>query len=354
MGQLAGSNLWPAVLGFIITGVGLPLLGVAALGISRQDSLFDLSCCVGKKYGYFFTCALYLTIGPFFAIPRCATVSYTVGAVPLLENGDSPLILGIFSLVFFALTLALSFRPSKILTWVGKVLTPVFLCFLGVLVIRALISPMGTIQEITPDPSYADRAFFTGFQQGYQTMDALASLAFGIVVVNVIRELGVTKPDAVAKNTVFSGIFSCLIMAAIYLMVTIVGTQSRGLLPVCENGGEALALIANLGLNAIIEYAVPVLMLLYPLAITLILLALFGKFFDHDRRVYAWVTGCTLIPAVLDFLNALPAGVFDALNLAPLMTAAGQYLPFFSLGFGWIVPACIGLVVGLVLRKAKP
>ena len=414
MGQLAGSNLWPAVLGFIITGVGLPLLGVAALGISRQDSLFDLSCCVGKKYGYFFTCALYLTIGPFFAIPRCATVSYTVGAVPLLENGDSPLILGIFSLVFFALTLALSFRPSKILTWVGKVLTPVFLCFLGVLVIRALISPMGTIQEITPDPSYANHAFFTGFQQGYQTMDALASLAFGIVVVNVIRDLGVTKPDAVAKNTVFSGIFSCLIMAAIYLMVTIAGTQSRGLFPVCENGGEALALIANhyfgtvgalllavtvtlaclktavglvtscseafvkmfpkgpkyevwaviftvgaflianLGLNAIIEYAVPVLMLLYPLAITLILLALFGKFFDHDRRVYAWVTGCTLIPAVLDFLNALPAGVFDALNLAPLMTAAGQYLPFFSLGFGWIVPTCIGLVVGLVLRKTKP
>ncbi|MBP3319109.1 MAG: branched-chain amino acid transport system II carrier protein [Ruminiclostridium sp.] len=413
MGQLAGSNLWPAVLGFIITGVGLPLLGVAALGISRQESLFDLSCCVGKKYGYFFTCALYLTIGPFFAIPRCATVSFTVGAVPLLENGDSPLVLGIFSLIFFALTLALSFRPSKILTWVGKVLTPVFLCFLGVLVIRALISPMGTIHEIAPDPSYASGAFFTGFQQGYQTMDALASLAFGIVVVNVIRDLGVTKPDAVAKNTVFSGVFSCLIMAVIYLMVTIVGTQSRGLFPVCENGGEALALIAdhyfgtvgalllavtvtlaclktsvglvtscseafvkmfpkgpkyeawaviftvaafliaNLGLNTIIEYSVPVLMLLYPLAITLILLALFGKFFDHDRRVYAWVTGFTLIAAILDFVNALPAGVKNLIHGDALVESVGGVLPFFSLGFGWLCPALIGLVIGLVHRNVK-
>lgn len=413
MGQLAGSNLWPAVLGFILTGVGLPLLGVAALGISRQESLFDLSGKVGRKYGYFFTCALYLTIGPCFAIPRCATVSFTVGAAPILEGGETPLALGIFSLVFFALTLALSFRPSRILTWVGKVLNPVFLVFLGVLVVKALLFPMGEISAVTPDPGYAQGAFFTGFQQGYQTMDALASLAFGIVVVNVIRDLGVKRADAVAKNTVFSGVFSCLLMAVIYLLVTVVGAQSRGIFPQCENGGQALALIAdhyfgtvgalllaatvtlaclktavglvtscseafvkmfpkgpsyrvwavvfsaaafliaNLGLSAIIDYAVPVLMFLYPLAITLILLALFGRFFGHDRRVYGWVTGCTLAAALCDFLAALPAGAKALLHVEPLLAGVEQVLPFFSLGFGWICPALIGLVIGLVLRAVK-
>lgn len=410
MGQMAGSNVWQAIVGFIITGVGLPLLGVAALGISRKESLFDLSRSVGKKYAFFFTCALYLTIGPGFAIPRCATVSFTVGASPILENGGGPLALGVFSLVFFAATLAFSFRPSKILTWVGKVLTPIFLVFLGVLIIKALLFPMGGLQGVPPEAGYETGAFFTGFREGYQTMDALAGLAFGIVVVNVIRDLGVTKADAVAKNTVTSGVFSCLLMALIYLMVTVVGVQSRGVFPLCENGGEALSLIAdyyfgtvgamilaatvtlaclktsvglvtscseafvkmfpkgpsygvwavlfsvvsfliaNLGLSTIIDYSLPVLMFLYPLAITLILLALFGRFFQNDRRVYTWVTGCTLVAALFDFLNALPAQAQSLLRLQPLLDGAAQVIPFFSLGFGWICPALIGLVIGLILH----
>lgn len=413
LGQLSGGNLWPAVTGFIITGVGLPLLGVTALGVSREEGLLPLSSRVGRGYGVFFTCALYLTIGPFFAIPRCATVSFTVGAVPILQGTDSPLALGIFSLVFFAAVLAFSFRPSKILTWVGKVLNPLFLCFLGVLVIRALLSPMGPLQGVEALEGYTTGAlaFFTGFREGYQTMDALASLAFGIVIINAIRDLGVKKSDAVAKNTIFSGCFSCLLMALIYLMVTIMGTQSRGLFPVGANGGEALALIAehyfgkagalilaatvtlaclktaiglvtscsetfvqmfpkgpsygvwavifsvlsfliaNLGLSAIIDYAVPVLMFLYPLAITLILLALGGRFFGNDRRVYVWVTGCTLVAAVFDFLNALPAPVHSLLHLEPLLAGVGKVLPLFSLGFGWICPALLGLVVGLIHRS---
>ena len=77
MGQMAGRHVWQAAAGFLITGVGLPLLGVAALGISRKSGLLGLGTQVGRKYGILFTCALYLTIGPFFAIPRCATVSYT-------------------------------------------------------------------------------------------------------------------------------------------------------------------------------------------------------------------------------------------------------------------------------------
>ena len=191
MGQLAGADMWKAAAGFLITGVGLPLLAVAALGISRENGLLELGSRVGKGYGLFFTCALYLTIGPFFAIPRCATVSYTVGIERILPGTGQSLGLAVFSLLFFGAVLFFSLRPGEILTWIGKVLNPLFLCFLGILVVRALLSPMGNIGEAAPSGAYADGAFFTGLLEGYNTMDALAGLAFGIVVVEVIRNLGV-------------------------------------------------------------------------------------------------------------------------------------------------------------------
>ena len=113
LGYMAGSGVWSAAAGFLVTGVGLPLLGVAALGVSRSSGLLELSGHVGEKYGYFFTCALYLTIGPLFAIPRCATVSFTVGVAPLLGADAGALPLALFSLCFFAAVLAFSINPGS-------------------------------------------------------------------------------------------------------------------------------------------------------------------------------------------------------------------------------------------------
>lgn len=413
MGQLAGRNMWQSIAGFLVTGAGLPLLGVAALGISRKSGLLELSSLVGKKYGVFFTCALYLTIGPFFAIPRCATVSFTVGVEQFVSPSSEKLVLALFSFVFFAIVLFFSLRPGEILTWIGKVLNPLFLCFLGVLMIRALLSPMGQISAIEPLAGYSSDPFFKGFLEGYNTMDALAGLAFGIVVVNVIRGLGVEKPDDVAKSTVKAGIFSTILMSGIYILVTVVGAQSRGMLEASSNGGESLLaiaqhyfggiggiilavtvtlaclktavglitscsetfekmfsrglsyekwvvlfcvlsfLIANLGLNAIIAYSMPVLMFLYPLAVTLILLTLFGKFFDNDKIVYCWVTGFTMVAAVIDFLNALPEEAAAGLHVGKIAEWGQNVLPFAKQGFGWVCPAVIGLVIGCTVRSVN-
>ena len=407
MGQQAGSQVWITTLGFLITGVGLPLLGVAALGISQSNGLFDLSSKAGRPYGMFFTCALYLTIGPFFAIPRCATTSYTVGLEQILPEGHAKLFLLLFSLVFFSL------RPGKILTWIGKVLNPCFLLFLGILLVVALVSPGASISSVEPMGNYATQPFLTGFLEGYNTMDALAGLAFGIIVVQVIQGLGVKEPKDVAGSTVRSGIFSCLLMAVIYLAVAVVGTQSRGLFPAAENGGIALAQIAqhylrgvgllvlaatvtlaclktsvalitscsetfvglfpkgpsyrvwatvfclmsfvfaNLGLSTIISYAVPVLMFLYPLAIALILLALFGKFFGHSREVYVSTLVLTLVGAVYDLLRNLPENLRALLHLDGLIEAVGNVLPLSGIGFGWVCPAVIGLAIGLILHFSR-
>lgn len=412
MGQLAGSNLWWASAGFLITGVGLPLLGVAALGISREEGLLELSSRVGKGYGLFFTCLLYLTIGPFFAIPRCATVSYTVGIQQLLPQGGAAA-LAVFSLLFFGAVLFFSLRPGEILTWVGKVLTPLFLCFLAVLVLRALSAPMASVADIPPAGSYRDAAFSTGLLEGYNTMDALASLAFGIIVVNAIRSLGVREPGAVARDTVRAGVFSSLLMAVIYLLVTVVGAQSRGQLEISANGGEALAqiaghyfgsagavilaatvtiaclktavglvtscsetfvkifpggpsyrawavtfslvsfLIANLGLNTILAYSTPVLMFLYPLSIVLILLTLGGRLFGNHPAVLRWTIGCTMVAAVFDLLRTLPTQAQAALHLEPVVALAETWLPLCKQGFGWVCPAVLGLVIGLALRRGR-
>src|SRR5690606_24204996 len=126
MGQLAGSNVWPATIGFLITGVGLPLLGIVAMGISHSNGLNDMGNRIHPLYSIFLTCALYLTIGPFFAIPRTATVSFEVGLAPLLPDHQIKLSLAIFSLLFFIAVLWFSIRPSKILTWIGKIINPIF------------------------------------------------------------------------------------------------------------------------------------------------------------------------------------------------------------------------------------
>ena len=95
-------------------------------------------------------------------------------------------------------------------------------------------------------------------------------------------------------------------------------------------------------------------MFLYPLAITLILLTVFGKFYGNDRKIYVSVTACTFLAAILDLLNALPASAVEAIHVTGLLNWAGRTLPLFSLGLGWLLPAAIGLVIGLVWRKVKP
>lgn len=173
------------------------------------------------------------------------------------ERADVPAAL---SFLFFGAALFFALKPGKILVWVGKILNPCFLAFLGVLVVVAMVNPGASVGSVAPEGAYATQPFFAGFLEGYNTMDALASLAFGIVVVQVIRGLGVNEPDAVAGSTVRAGIFSCLLMAAIYVLVTIVGVQSRGLFEISANGGIALTQIAQhyLGKAGLIILAVTV------------------------------------------------------------------------------------------------
>ena len=414
LGQLAGRNLLPAMAGFIITAVGIPILGVAAIGNTHSDGLQALSAKVGRRYSYFFTCLLYLTIGPCFAIPRCATTSFTTGIEPLLGSQISgKMALLVFSAIFFALVLFFSLKPGNITLWIGKVINPLFLFFLAILILSALLHPGIAVSEAQPDAAYETGAMFHALSEGYGTMDAIAGLAFGIVVVNVIRQMGVTDDTAVAGEVLHSGILAGVLMAVIYMLTILMGAQSLGLFAVSENGGIALSqisshylgragllilavtitfaclktsiglvtscsetfvqmfpdklsyrtwaviftlfsfTISNMGLSTIIHYSVPVLMLIYPPAIALILLAMFGKHFHHDQKVYAWVTAFTWAASLFDFFKTLPEQVQILFHLDKAVEFAQNFLPFFDLNLGWIIPAAIGLLIGLGFTKKQ-
>lgn len=409
LGAKAGSSLPLALLGLLITAVGIPLLGVMSMGISRSEGLLDLSGRVSPAFRMLFTCALYLTIGPLFAIPRCAATSFTIGILPFA--GEMIWLWQLlFTALFFAGVLYFSLKPSKILDSVGKLLNPAFLLFLGIMLISALINPIQTFNSVPPSDNYVNSSFSAGFLQGYDTLDALASLAFGIIVIRSVRQLGVTEPGRVAVSTVKAGAVSMTLMALIYAATALVGAQSYGLYAdrladPTFTGGDAFALIArhyfgkagalilavtvtlcclktavglvtscsetfeemfpgklkypqwaivfsgvsflisNIGLSQIIRFSAPVLYFLYPLAIVLILLGLFGRFFSHARRVYQWTMLFTWLAALLELARVV--------ELEPVMNMAARFLPFYSYGLGWVVPAAVGFILGLGLEKVN-
>jgi len=400
MGQAAGANMLPALLGFLITAVGMPLLAVAALGSSHVDSLFELAGRVSRFYRYAFPIVLSLAIGPCFAIPRCATTSYTIA----FANSGLPLV--VFSAAFFLLVLAFSLKPSGILNSIGRFLNPAFLLFFLTLILFSYIHPMSpSLAGFESTAEYSAYPFIKGLIEGYNTMDVLAGLLFGIVVVDVLKGLGLEDGREIASATVVSGIYCCLLMALIYAGGTIMGASSRGAVELSANGGIALAdicrhlfsrggvvmlglivtlaclktaiglvvsicgafdqlftgskhyntwavsfvlfafAISNFGLDLIIALSLPVLMLLYPLAIVLTLLALSNNLFGGRREVYVSTTCFAFAAALFDFLHAAGVTLLDPV--------ANRLLPLYSLGLGWIVPALIGFAVGVLIAGRK-
>lgn len=396
LGLQAGSAVGSAALGFLVAAVGLPILGVVASALSRTSSVHELASRVAPWFGVAFTVALYLTIGPFFAIPRTATVSFEM-AFGHLDGTPERVVLLLFSAAFFAATLYASMHPGRLLDYVGRYLTPTFLVLLGILLVVALASPAPAAPA--PLGEYATHAATQGVLDGYNTMDALASLAFAIVIVQAARGLGVTTPGRIAFEVGRAGIWAAIAMGVIYAALAVLGSRAFELVPRDANGALGLAAIAqhhfagvghllaaaimlvaclktaiglvtscaemfermvpvplsqrgwaiafsavsfvlaNVGLDAIIAGAIPVLLFLYPLAITLIALGLLDRWV-HDRP---WAYRLSLLAAgVASGLALLPGGA----------RIAGAWLPGFELGFGWLVPAVIGLVVGCVLPQS--
>ena len=416
LGQLAGDQTWKAMLGFLFTGVGLPFLGILAIGFSGKKDLQDLASRIHPIYALLFTAILYLTIGPFFAAPRTGAVAFNIGVAPFLNGFSVDVARFLFTLIFFGFSMWLSLNPAKIVDRVGKYLSPLIIILLIGLIGMTLLNPMGKAQ-VAQDP-YVETPFFTGFFEGYNTMDALASLVFGIIVIQALHAMGITTKKQILASTVKTGFVAAGFLAIIYLGIAYLGATSVDLFGYLNGGGSILSetathlfgtvglillgvvimlaclttaiglmtacgeyfhsiipkisyksfvvffstfclVVSNFGLENIINYSLPVLVLLYPLAMVLILLTFTGPLFHQSSLVYRAAT-CTAflvssVEALVKFYSLVEKPMPYWLTIVDDGYAA--YIPYYSQGVGWLVPVLVVVtitgIVSVVSKKAS-
>ena len=400
LGQHAGDNVGWALLGFVLTGVGLPLLGVVAMGYSSCKDVEELASRVHPIYGLLYTISLYLSIGPMFATPRTGTVAYEIAIKPFAD-GMHMNMEPIFLALFFGISLWLSISPQKLVNRIGNILTPALLLVILLLIVKSFITPLGGYA--VPQPSHGDAptAVLQGFLDGYNTMDALASVVFAILVIDFVRLSGATSRAVITKTVMEVGAIAVGLLGIVYVFIANIGATSVERFGLFETGAPVLSVSANylfgefgqiilaiivllaclstsiglitscgtyfhkltpkisyklyvvifslaafglsmFGLKTIISAAIPVLMLLYPLTIVIILLALLHNVFGGRRCVYVWTVAFTMISALMTGL--------ETAGIAPtaLEQLFAQYIPFQSAGMGWVSFAVLGFVVGLI------
>ena len=406
LGQNAGHQTIPAMIGFLMTAVILPVLGVIV--VARFDGMDRLAQNVSEKFSKIFTLLIYLSIGPGLGIPRAASVPFEMAVAPYLPEGTNLSVWMVgYSLVFFVIALWLCFNPSKLVDRIGTYLTPslltmicfVFVCFLF----------MGERSVVEAQPAYANAAFLQGFSDGYQTMDTIAALNFGIVIATTLGNWGLKEKKDVMSQTVRAGLFAGSILATVYVMLTYMGMCSSGIYTIQENGAWTLRcivsqlfgnvgaillaaiftlaclttcvglinsisqyfskvfhklkyqqwvivivvfsfLICNLGLNAILSISIPVLNAIYPISIMLILLGLTHGLWKTNSYVYPMTicgVGCVSVIYSLDTAG-VPLGILGMVF---------EKLPLYADGFGWVGIAAAAIFFSLIInwmtRKKK-
>ncbi len=381
LAYMSGDNIVLSFLGFVSTAIGLPVIAVIAIG--RVGSAEKLASRVHPVFGTIFTITIYLAIGPCLAIPRTASTSYE-----MLINAYDPsisLFRVIYSALFFIIGGILALNPEKLTKRLGRVLSPILVTLIAVLFIFSLFCQGNTMLEASD--AYKTHPFQRGFQEGYQTMDALAGLVFGIIISLNVRTMGVREEEE-RKECAIAALGGGLLLLIIYLMIVFVGIAARGLAVDVTNGAEVLSIVAyhispkygrtvlalifmiaclntaisllsscgeyfnslmprisrtgwiaifstlsflisNIGLDEIISISSPILSLLYPAAIILIALSFLP---DSDKLRYTYIISVTL--AILSSLLMI-TGVFSS-------------------AFSWIPSSLLGALIGLIIDRKKP
>lgn len=382
LGNKLGDQYLLGIIGFILTGVGLPLLAI--LACAKGDGTFEsITNKIGPKFTLIMTTILFFAIGPLLAIPRTAATTFEISILPFFPNWSPAIVMA----VYFIINLFFVLRKSSIIDTIGKFLTPALIIILVFVIIKGFISPIG---ELTS--TGATNIFSMALLEGYQTMDALAALLFAGVITSSIIQKGyrdfeikpiLLKASAIAVlglafvyggltfigahtvNVVDSNISntallvfiakSILGMFGVALIGAAIGlaclTTSIGLLTAgstffdkVTNGKLSYKfnaiiislmsyIIACQGVDKIVKLSVPILNVLYPVAITIIITTLFNK--------------------VINNVKAVRIAVYTSLICGILFSFFGSYLSFIPLagiGFGWVIPTLIALIIGLFIE----
>ena len=398
LGQNAGSHTPPAMLGFLATAVILPVLGVVV--VARFGGLDRLGQQVGRHFALVFTVLIYLSIGPGLGIPRAASVPFEMAVAPYLPAGANvKLWMLIYSLVFFLVALWLCMTPGKLVDRIGHFLTPSLLILLVFLFVSFLLR--GTVDIAAAQPAYSSAPFLKGFSEGYQTMDTIAALNFGLVISTTLGTFGLTEKRDRLRHTVLAGVFAGTILALVYAMLSYMGMCSSGVYAIQENGAWTLRcivyqlfgapgaillaaiftlaclttcvglinsisqyfsvlfkkisyrawvliitgfsfLVCNQGLSAILSVSIPILNAIYPVAIVLILLGLSHGLWTRNRFAYPLTVAGTGVVSVIYALDTagIPLGA---------LTTLCKRLPLYDMGYCWVSVAASMLLLSVLL-----
>lgn len=387
LGQQAGADVLSSITGFLLTGVGLPLIGIIAVA-KFGGNLEVLGSKVNRSFGIVITVIVTLAIGPFLAIPRTSATTFEMGVLPFFPNMNSV----VFSIIFFAIVLIFTLKPSSIIDNIGKILTPALFITLLIIIVKGIISPIGIIEA-----SQIEAPFASGFKEGYQTMDALAATILGAVVVSSIKAKGYKDTKDVASLTIKAGIVAIIGLGVVYgglaylgatasgfsmelsrtqlimgITDQILGTVGQVLLGVavglaclttsigltaatgeyfseltkgklsykfvCIATAVISMVISNAGVDQITSLAEPLLVVIYPVVIALVLVNFLDKYIKHNV-VYSGVVYTALAISILE--------VFVSYNIpVPGIDRLLAALPLADQGFAWVVPT---IVVGAIL-----
>ncbi|MBM6908028.1 branched-chain amino acid transport system II carrier protein [Collinsella intestinalis] len=399
LGVQAGTATLSATIGFFITGVGLPVLGIVAVALA--GTVRELADRVHPVFSRVFVAAVYLAIGPCLAIPRTSSTAFEMLA-PLLPAGISVEVVRlVFSVAFFALSFALAMHPGRLTRLLGRVTGPALILLIVGVVVPSLVSlATGQVQAApAPVAPYDTNAAVQGFLTGYQTMDLLASLTFGLVIATNIRNLGVTDTGGVMREVCRAGVIAGVLMMAIYGGLAVVGFDLSAALAGATNGAEVITasatmhygtlgtavvaaifllaclnvctglisccgtyfaeelprvpyrvwaigfaafscVISNFGLDAILAFSVPLLNALYPVAIVLVIGGMAHRVLDAYPLTWPVTVGLVGVSSVVVSLR-------DA--FAPGVWVIFDALPFADMGLGWVLLAVVGIVLGVCL-----
>ena len=397
LGASAGDRLPAVMAGFLITGVLLPLVAVIAVSTSGEGIL-GLARRVGGRFGAVAPAAVYLSIGPLYAIPRVVTVAYELATRPVLELlGTAPgrWTLPAHAAGFLVVSVLIALRPSRLADRVGRWLTPALLVLIAVLCV-ATIAGDDVVERAASGP-YAASPFSTGLTQGYLTMDVLAATVFGIVVIQTLRSHGIGSTGRVVRATAAAGGIAAALLAAVYIGLAMIGTRtggaaddgtallrsaassalgpagvivfaaivilaclttSVGLLSAWAGyayatlprttfsrhlvaGAGCALILSNLGLAVIIRIVAPLTLLLYPITITLVAATILDVVAPGRlRTAYTWPVA---VAGVLGLVSALAEAGWDAPSA--LLARSGAW----NGSTGWIAPTLLALVLGAAL-----
>ncbi|MBU3161466.1 branched-chain amino acid transport system II carrier protein [Clostridium frigoris] len=392
LGKAAGSSYFTSITGFLLTGVGLPLIGIIAC--AKINGTYEkMANRVGKKFAVITSVALILVIGPLLAIPRTAATTFELGIHPLFPSVSQNIIV----VLYFLVALAFVLKPSSIIDNVGKILTPALLLMLAIIIFKGIIAPIGPIVNT----SYKN-GFSKALIEGYQTMDVMASVIFAGIIISSVKAKGYKNAKDIMNMTIKSAMVAVTGLAFVYGGLMYLGTQSSTLFPqniartdlvtrlvtldlgsigsvilslcvslacltttigLLASGAEFFTnltknklsyktiavimavvsgLIATNNVDTIVTFAGPVLQILYPIVIVLIVITLLGDKVKSNK-VVAITTYTTLIISILDTINSVYAGSIGFIKFIPLANA----------GFSWLIPTLLAFIISNISINPK-